>query len=114
VWPEYRDQDQDKGWGICQDCQHLNAQAEAKELASGRALIREALNEANRAQWDTFDEALQNALVLDAINDQRKPRHERTNYGSAQARLVGLPALLWRVARDKNNPASCWCLVCGA
>lgn len=69
VCPGYRDQDQDKGYGICQSCQAWIAEKDRAQEDRMLATLREGLNEANRARFDSMDRDLQLAFVGKAIED---------------------------------------------
>ena len=68
TWPEYVDQDQDKGFGICKDCQGWIEDRDNVEDDKAIALLRSALNDANRAVFDAMDRDLQMGMVGEAIN----------------------------------------------
>jgi hypothetical protein len=69
TWKEYVDQDQDKGFGICLECQNLEVERNNKQLDEVGATMREALNEKNRAKWDGYDLETQRLLAMKAVED---------------------------------------------
>jgi hypothetical protein len=69
VWPEYADQDQDAGYGICMSCQGFAEEKEKEEMDKAIDLLLGALNEENSAKFAAMDRGLQEALVFKAIDD---------------------------------------------
>ncbi len=69
TWEAYVDQDQDKGFGICLDCQNLEMEKNNKHLDTIGAALREALNEKNQAKWDGYDLETQRLLAMKAVED---------------------------------------------
>ena len=43
TWPGYVDQDQDAGYGICAECQHLAGERADAEMEAAFCLIRDGL-----------------------------------------------------------------------
>ena len=54
TWPEYVDQDQDKGFGICADCQGSIQADNDRQLDDLAGKIRSALGDENKAVFDEF------------------------------------------------------------
>ena len=75
VWIGYKDQDQDKGYGICLSCQEkIEADNEA-QFNKGFKVFREALNSENQLQWDKLDRDTKKALLIDAIDEGLMTHH---------------------------------------
>jgi hypothetical protein len=69
TWPEYKDQDQDKGFGCCKVCQAEEIVAANKALDDGAKKLRASLSEKNQRAWDGLDVGMQRAIVRKAIED---------------------------------------------
>lgn len=67
TWEGYIDQGQDCGFGICKGCQQWAEERNLELLDDARAKIRPALNEANQAKWDSFDEDKQRHIAFRLI-----------------------------------------------
>lgn len=67
TWKGYVDQDQDKGYGICEKCQGWIEERDEQEWDKSIKVLREALNEDNRKQFDEMDRDTKKALVSKAI-----------------------------------------------
>lgn len=52
TWNGYKDQDQDADYGICRSCQADAIRANRKLEREGFAVLRDALNDINRAKFD--------------------------------------------------------------
>ena len=70
TWPEYIDQDQDKGYGICKSCQGWIEEKEEKEFIKARGLLAGALNEENRERFLSSSISIQKHIILRAIEDK--------------------------------------------
>jgi len=68
TWPNYKDQDQDQGYGICCDCQVDAAWKEHEMLTDIIATLASGLNEKNRAKYLAFDRPRQEMIVYDALD----------------------------------------------
>ena len=69
TWPEYTDQGQDRGYGICEPCQGMIADRNEKELNKSIKLLASALNEANRTKFLAKPRHIQAHLVDLAFRD---------------------------------------------
>jgi hypothetical protein len=69
VWPDYVDQDQDAGYGICKTCQEwIQTKADA-DADKSIAMVSAALNETNRTRFDAMDRALQLGLIGQMLDE---------------------------------------------
>lgn len=69
TWPEYVDQDQDAGYGICSSCQDWIGEKNDRELDDLGVKIRDALNDKNKAKWDGYSIEVQRHLAMKCIED---------------------------------------------
>lgn len=69
TWTGYKDQDRDKGFGVCQRCQGLISADEQRERDKLVSTLRNALNDSNRAKFDSYDSETQYALAREALDD---------------------------------------------
>lgn len=69
-WTGYRDQDQDKGYGICQPCQVSIARDDCDAMSDAIGLLSNALNDANRTKFQASSRMHQELLVLQAFEDK--------------------------------------------
>lgn len=69
VWPEYRDQDQDLGFGICIECQELINDKNIAEIDRIVSVLEDGLNPANRARYRAMDQDLRRAFALKALEE---------------------------------------------
>lgn len=69
-WDGYIDQDQDKGYGICQPCQDSVATTNKAAMDDGIKLLTDNLNPANKAKFLAMDRGLQESVVHHAIEDR--------------------------------------------
>jgi len=69
TWPDYIDQDQDKGYGICAECQDMAETMNNDQLDKIAGKIREALNETNTAKFDTFDIEKKRRVAMWAVDE---------------------------------------------
>ena len=69
TWPEYIDQDQDKGYGTCRKCQEMIMAKNNAQLDDLRVKIRDCLSEKNRTKWDGYDLETQRLLAMKCIDD---------------------------------------------
>lgn len=69
TWPEYVDQDQDAGYGICQPCQEWIEGRNLKIIDDARAKLRAALNDKNQAKFDAMSADAQRGLTMKAFED---------------------------------------------
>ena len=53
-WPEYVDQDQDRGYGICAECQELAEEHNNRMLDESAMLIEKALKPANAKKFQAM------------------------------------------------------------
>ncbi len=66
-WKGYVDQDQDKGFGICKDCQAWIQGIENKELDKLAADIQSKLNTGNAAKFAAMSPEIRREFAADAI-----------------------------------------------
>jgi hypothetical protein len=69
TWPEYVDQDQDAGYGICQPCQEMAEEKNNEMLDHLGDRIRDALRPENQAKWDRMDQETRRLFAMKAIDD---------------------------------------------
>ena len=69
TWPEYTDQDQDRGFGICAPCQGINELRNVEETTKSINLLAERLNEPNRTKFLAYARHIQEYLVECAFRD---------------------------------------------
>jgi len=68
TWPEYTDQGQDKGYGICPVCQRWNQEMEDKEMDKLIKAIRESLGGSNLAEFNEFNRSNQEAFAMKCLD----------------------------------------------
>lgn len=69
TWEGYVDQDQDRGYGICQDCQGFIEGKNQDEWDNAINVLRNGLNDKNKATFDNYDRDMQKAIVNKAMED---------------------------------------------
>ena len=69
VWEGYEDQDQDNGYGICKGCQKWEDELNEAEYDKAIALLSGALNEKNKAKFDSMNRDQQKRIAWQAIED---------------------------------------------
>ena len=67
TWEGYRNQDQDRGYGICRPCQGMEEARNARQWSDLCAQVRAALSDDKRRRWDSWPEKKQMAFCLRAI-----------------------------------------------
>ncbi len=68
VWEGYEDQDQDRGWGICQSCQVDAGERNEAEFDKLIECLANGLNEENREKFLSFSRDNQKAFTMDALD----------------------------------------------
>tara|TARA_Y100000034_G_scaffold132471_1_gene195530 strand:+ start:1189 stop:1488 length:300 start_codon:yes stop_codon:yes gene_type:complete len=63
-----REQDQDKGYGICPKCEDATAIYEEKIWDSWRKTVKDSLNPANQKEWDEIEVDVQKAFILQQLD----------------------------------------------
>lgn len=69
TWTGYRDQDQDRGYGICQPCQVDDAWRDYEAMSGLIDTVRDALNPGNREKFAAMDRPLQDAIVYQMLDN---------------------------------------------
>lgn len=69
TWEGYQDQDQDKGYGICERCQGWAESQNERQYDKLINQMRDALSPNNRVVFDEYDREMKIALVNMAIED---------------------------------------------
>lgn len=67
TWKGYVDQDQDKGYGICKDCQAWIQGIENKQLDKIAGDIQNALNTGNAAEFAAMSPEIRREFAADAV-----------------------------------------------
>jgi len=68
TWKEYKDQDQDKGYGICGECQLISAERDKAEMDRAISLVSNGLKiKKNKDNFDNRPRAEQEIIVFDLI-----------------------------------------------
>jgi len=68
-WNGYKNQDQDRGFGICAGCQDTIAGHEKSEMDKAITLLADNLNSTNAEKFAGLDRTTQEYLVMDAIDN---------------------------------------------
>jgi hypothetical protein len=63
-----REQDQDKGYGICKKCEEGIRICEEKVWDSWRKAVRDSLSDKNQKEWDKVEVEVQKAFILEQID----------------------------------------------
>ena len=69
TWPEYVDQDQDRGYGICLECQGMAEEHNNRMLDDSAMKIEEALRPANKAKFQAMSVERRRSIAWKAIED---------------------------------------------
>ena len=69
TWSGYKDQDQDRGYGICGSCQDDIEVRNEQEFDKAIAVLRDGLNDVNREKFIALDRERQKLLVWQALDD---------------------------------------------
>ena len=69
TWPEYIDQDQDLGYGICKRCQGSIEQSNVKAMDKAIATLAAGLSPTNRAKLKASSRMKQELLVHMALDE---------------------------------------------
>lgn len=70
TWKGYQDQDQDRGFGICESCQNLIRMKAVMELMEISAKVRENFkNPLNRFKWDYMELWERNHYINKMMDD---------------------------------------------
>lgn len=68
VWKGYKDQDQDKGYGICSGCQGEITEQEEERMTSMINMLASALSEESKASFLAESRKEQESFVMGAID----------------------------------------------
>ena len=68
TWPEYTDQGQDKGYGICRSCQDDYEKKNQEELDKLIKAIRESLGGSNLTEFNEFNRSNQEAFAMKCLD----------------------------------------------
>ena len=72
TWKEYEDQDQDKGYGICRECQGIAEKRETAEMDRAISLVSNGLKiKKNKDNFDNRPRAEQEIIVFDLKSRNR-------------------------------------------
>ena len=70
TWPKYKDQDQDRGYGICKSCQGTISESEQKELDKLVETFGNGLSKPEHIKkWKSYDTETKEHLALQALED---------------------------------------------
>ena len=70
TWHNYRDQDQDKGYGICKRCQVDDAWRDYEAMSNLMDRFADCLTTlTNRATWEGMDYPTREAIIYEAMHD---------------------------------------------
>lgn len=69
TWFGYVDQDQDKGWGICEGCQKWISEADTKRVDEIIKAVSDALSPKNKRKFDAMDREMQESVCVGLFED---------------------------------------------
>lgn len=69
TWPEYKDQDCDKGYGTCEPCQTWQSERNEAEWVKLEEKVINAFNEKNRIKFMEYEKEVRRGLILEMIDD---------------------------------------------
>ena len=68
TWPEYEDQDQDAGFGICKKCQDWSEKKIDETFEDAKEMIYKNLTPERQEQFNKLDKEKQNWFISELIN----------------------------------------------